>query len=469
MSLLAKVFFPTLARRERQGLAGGLGLLIGGALLVSGVFHGLVTTNFESQAHDGYLQLARSLAQGQGYRFSENGPLVLFRPPAYVALLLPMVLMPAAWQPVLVILLNSVLFWGAGCLVYLVTRDLFSPAVARLAVLLLWCNGNILWCLKNPMSWILQIFAMAALAYAFWRVARSAQPAVSALGLGAVAGAAILTHGAFLVIFAVLAASTGLGIAWSKAWGKIIPWGLACAMAGLIVLPWTWRNYVVSGRFIPVVEGAGQAYFMGNAIAGLPPLDPATPPPPHLFIYSDDIAALEMAGLDKSLASGCLYGGYPGVDTEQKLDRAMLQDLRRQPLWLIPKFIYNGLQLFFPALHYVWRSPVYRPASPISTIVLYDWAISLWNLAGWIFAGWGWRSLASRNQRLGYLGLLGGIAAYMVPYMLLSSASIHAAYTFPAYALLMPLTAVGLEQLVGRRRSAGAASSMMSGSNARPG
>jgi len=458
MSIIAKMFFPTLEPKERRMLACALGVIIVVALVVSLALHGMVRTNFDNPAHDGYLQLARSLVAGHGYRFSSDGTPVLFRPPAYVLLLLPVVLFPESWQPALVIVLNSGLFWGAGCLMYGLARGVYSSPVAKIAVLLLWLNGSILWCLKNPMSWILQIFCMAALAYSFWRASRANFSAKSALGLGAVAGLSILSHGAYLIVIVVAAAGVAAWIGWAKAWRNLVSFALACAMAALVVLPWTWRNYLVSGRFIPVVEGAGHAYFLGNAIAGLPPLNPSITPTPHPFFYSDDVVALEMAGLDKNLIKTSNYGGFPESDTEQRLDQAMMQDMRRAPLHLLPKFIYNGLQMFFPGIHYLWKSPVYQAATPRTATFWYDWAITLGNGAFWIFAVLGWRNLASSIQQTAARLLLFGIAAYMIPYLLLSSASVHAAYAFPTYVLLMPLSALGLQQVFFRRRQTPTAS-----------
>jgi len=131
----------------------------------------------------------------------------------------------------------------------------------------------------------------------------------------------MLTHGVFLIAFAVMAVGTASGIAWMRAWSKVVPLLAACGMAAVIVLPWTWRNYEVSGRFIPVVEGAGQSYFIGNAAAGMAPLDPAITPRPHRFTYTDIGAALEMAGLDEGLAAGAKYGGFSRIGYGTKTGR----------------------------------------------------------------------------------------------------------------------------------------------------
>lgn len=450
--MTSPAFLPVLPRREWLGLAGGLGFLIGVALLMGVVFQGMTLTGFDSQEHDGYIQLARSLAQGHGYRFAENGPLVMFRPPAYVALLVPIAMGPAAWQPVLVILLNCLLLWGAGCFMYVLVRAIFSPLAAKIAVVLLWVNWSVLWCLKNPTTWILQMFVIAGVMYWAWRAFRAKGSTGFGVVLGVFAGGAMLTHGVFCIAFAVMAAGTAAVIVWTRAWSKVFPFMAAGGMAAVIVLPWTWRNYEVSGRFVPVVEGAGQSYFLGNAVAGMAPLDPAITPIPHRFTYTDIGAALEMAGLDKSLAAGFKYGGFPGVDTERKLDEAMARDMHRNPLHLIPKAIFNTVQMFFPIVHFVWRAPVYQVPTPVSLRVLYDGFITLCNVVCWIGAGWGWGGLSSLAQRRGYLLLLGGIMAYVMVYMPLSSASIHAGYAFPAYVLLMPLTALGVERVVMRLR-----------------
>jgi hypothetical protein len=443
--------FPSLPSRERNGLQLSLGLLVGGALIFNVIFHGMMITAFDSAGHDGYVQLARSLIHGQGYRFQAGGPLVVYRPPGYVALLLPIVLFPVSWQPALVIMLNAVLLWGAGCYMYLLAREIFSPTTAKIAVCLLWLNFSILWALKNPMSWVLEMTAMAAMAYWAWRAWRS-HLLRDALALGLCSGLGILSHGVFLLMALLILFCAAVWVVWKKAWAKIPPLALTAVVAAVVVLPWTWRNYLATGKFIPVVVGAGHAYFMGNAITGLPPLNPAIAPKPHVFIYSDDLAALQMAGLDADLMRGTDFGGFPNNDADAQLDLAMAKDLRREPLELIPKSIYNAGQMFFPSIHFLWRSPAYQVATPVSVVVLYDALISFWNLLLWSFAVGGWWNLSTRPQRIGYLIYLGGMAAYALPYLPLTTASNHAAYTFPAYVFLMPLAALGLHGFFCRRR-----------------
>jgi 4-amino-4-deoxy-L-arabinose transferase-like glycosyltransferase len=449
MSKFLQVLFPNLEPGERRWLGYGLGLLVATALMVSAFLHGVIITAFDSPGHDGYIQLARSVVHGHGYRFAESSPLVLYRPPGYVALLLPIALFPAGWQPALVIVLNAVLLWGAGCFMYLSAREVFSAKVAKIAVLLLWLNPSVLWCLKNPMSWILEMLAMAALVYWARRTWQSNNWRAAAV-LGAVAGGALLSHGVFLLVVAIPALLAAGWMGWTRKWSKAAPLAVALAVTALVVLPWTLRNYFASGRFIPVVVGAGHAYFTGNAIAGQTPLDPAIRPTPHAFVYSDDLAALQMAGLDAGLMKGADFGGFPNNNADDQFDEAMARDLRREPLQLIPKSLYNALQMYFPSTHFVWRSPVYQTATPISAAVLYDGLISLWNLLLWILAVQGWRGSPASAQRQGVLIFLGGLAAYTLPYLPLCSTVNHAGYTFPAYVLLFPLAALGLERIMAR-------------------
>jgi len=144
----------------------------------------------------------------------------------------------------------------------------------------------------------------------------------------------------------------------------------------------------------------------------------------------------------------------------------MAQDMHQRPLQLIPKAIFNTVQMFFPIVHFVWRAPVYQVPTPVSLRVLYDGFITLCNLVLWIGAAWGWGGLTSPAQRHGYLLLLGGIAAYVMVYMPLSSASIHAGYAFPAYVLLTPLTALGVERVIARMRESRTRSEAVAQGNA---
>ena len=55
-----------------------------------------LNVEFTGPRHDGYVEIATMLVQGEGFRFEPGGPPVMHRPPLYPVLLMPFVGLPAA-------------------------------------------------------------------------------------------------------------------------------------------------------------------------------------------------------------------------------------------------------------------------------------------------------------------------------------------------------------------------------------
>ena len=75
--------------------------------------------------------------------------------------------------------------------------------------------------------------------------------------IGLVFGAGILARTEYLMLGGAIVAA---GYFIHRSWKRV---ALSCLLAGLVIAPWTARNFVVMGSFIPVTDSAAYALFKG--------------------------------------------------------------------------------------------------------------------------------------------------------------------------------------------------------------
>lgn len=95
--------------------------------------------------NDGYIQLARSLAAGDGYVFEKDGPPVFHRPPMYPLLLVPVALFPENLQRYIIIIPQSILVGLIGMMIFKIAGQLYNQNVAKIALLLFLVNPWVYW------------------------------------------------------------------------------------------------------------------------------------------------------------------------------------------------------------------------------------------------------------------------------------------------------------------------------------
>ncbi|HJT77374.1 MAG TPA: hypothetical protein VJ739_09260 [Gemmataceae bacterium] len=196
--------------------------------------------------------IARSLAAGKGFASpfpTATGP-TAWMPPAF-----PAVLAALLWASggstdavmVAVVFLQAAVLIGTGLLVLALAGQTTRRPRAWLAVglFLVGLLGFFRWCFQMTQDWWLVLLALDLLTVGlcWWRpLGGTKAAAVWGLfgGLGALVNPAVgLTWG----LLSVLAG-------WRhRAWSRL---ALAGLVAGLTLLPWTVRNYLVFGRLIPV-------------------------------------------------------------------------------------------------------------------------------------------------------------------------------------------------------------------------
>jgi 4-amino-4-deoxy-L-arabinose transferase-like glycosyltransferase len=199
----------------------------------------------------GYMQLARNVAAGRGFSFDGVTP-ATYRPPLFSWLL-------AGWCAALGSTSLETMVAFQICVqslcapaTYLLVRSAessegFAVAAGIFVAIYPFIFTNVGLILQEPTQML--ITAVLGLAVIAWY----RQPrAWRAAAVGLLAGLGALAKAPFLLLATILV------LVWVSAPGfrRRLPFAqvvLACAIAALVVLPWTWRNYrVTGGRWVPI-------------------------------------------------------------------------------------------------------------------------------------------------------------------------------------------------------------------------
>jgi hypothetical protein len=211
---------------------------------------------------DAYGALAHRIWQGDGFAFEPHAPPTLHRGPAYPAFVAAALAVSNGWFPGSLWVAQSLLHGvTAGIACYLASK-LWGRAAGVVAGVGCAVGPALLWYV--PRIWsetllaflCLSLFALLVGSQSGWTTSRS-------LCLGAIVGTLSLTKGVFLPLILL----TPL-LVWLThrrvGFRRVLPTPL---VAVLIVLPWTIRNYAVSGAFVPVEVGVFFNVRAGNILA----------------------------------------------------------------------------------------------------------------------------------------------------------------------------------------------------------
>jgi hypothetical protein len=377
--------------------------------------------------NDGYIQLARSLVAGFGYVFEKGGPAVFHRPPLYPFFLVPVALFPEFMQRYVIVIPQSILVGFIGMMTFKIASRLYNRAVAAVALLLFLVNPWVYWNAKNPMTPILQTFLYLIFAYfiaveLFDRTKFKTLPA--GLIIGAAGAALALTHAAMLplVCLFLLALFVAAVVRNKK---RIITSLVAGVVAICLIAPWTYRNYVVFHRFIPIAGGSGLAYFNGNIHwAGIEP-EPRRPAESYID------ASLRVLGMEGTEQTRTHWKGFKDVRDEDLADEKMAEHIKNHPALFAKKIVLNAIEYYFPVLT--------RPFLVIKRVAAEQYVLTVFHMVLWITAIVG---LCCRRDK-GLL-LLIGIIFYSVWYFPFATFIGHSLYTLGTIPFLCILSAVGI-------------------------
>jgi 4-amino-4-deoxy-L-arabinose transferase-like glycosyltransferase len=208
--------------------------------------------------------MGKSLARGQG--FLPFGVLIQRRAPLYPLLIGG--LYKAFGERPLVVQLAQCLFFALTCvLVYDLGRRLFNRRTGLIAGVV--CAVHPLM-LRYVADFHLETFFTFLLTLTVWLTVRFKERPSIARGaqVGLAAGLASLTKAVALLYPPLFAAGVLVTAVMARRRGRVVqlPWMplvvLAVVMA-LVITPWTIRNYVASGHFVPISSGTSDAILRG--------------------------------------------------------------------------------------------------------------------------------------------------------------------------------------------------------------
>jgi hypothetical protein len=384
--------------------------------------------------HDGYIQLARSLAAGYGYVFEKGGPPVFHRPPLYPIFLVPVALFPEYLQRYVLVVVQSILVGFIGMMIFRIARQLYNQNVAIVALLLFLVNPWVYWNAKNPMTPVLQAFLYLIFVYVasielldILGLLQNKQRSgllFRGLVIGVVGAALMLTHAAMLAVVFVFILILFVAVLFRNT-RHLLTALIAVIVAVGFIAPWTCRNWAVFGRFIPVAGGGGLAYFNGNVHWDFIEQQPQRPGEKYID------ASLRIIGIEGTEQTHTHWKGFINIKDEELANRKMAEHIRNDPALFVKTVILNVIEYYFPAF--------VKPFLAIKTVTAEQWALSIFHLFYWLAAVIGilycWRK--------GLL-LLAGIFLYAVWYFPFATSIGHSLYAFGTIPLLCIISAAGI-------------------------
>jgi len=376
--------------------------------------------------YDGYLALADNVLRHGTLAFVGNGPPTIYRAPAYPAALAgTLLLIP---DPVAATLVLNCIASALTCVVVgMLAVRLYGPGVSvwfLLPVALF--PASFLYCCR-PLSDVFLGLTLTLYLYAL--VLLAAQPTL---------GRALFVGMAFAVT--ALTKSTGLPLALVAVLYALFrrpsmlrPLLASLCLSALLIAPWSWRNYRVTGRWIPITGGAGFNLLVGNFMVE------SGEDPGRSFRYGLARAAEHVRDEYHLAVPESLSKGQGWWDVAPELDDAYGRAAVRMWLsdpWLLPrKVIVNAFRFFFFA-----SGPWPR------------WALNAaLNLATLVLAGVSLAGLVRRGSRTAEL-LIVMLAAYVVVYALII---VHTQrFAMPILMVLLPCAVVPIARWVKRGVSA---------------
>jgi len=380
--------------------------------------------------NDGYIQLARSLVAGDGYVFEKGGSPVFHRPPMYPLFLVPVAMFPENLQRYIIVIPQSILVGFIGMMIFKIARQLYNQNIASIALLFFLVNPWVYWNAKNPMTAILQTFLYLLFSYlaAMELFDKFKFPQLlSAIFIGVSGAALVLAHAAMLpVVFVVMLIAFAAAVKRNK---RILTPIYAGVLMLCLITPWTYRNWMVFQRFIPVSGGGGLAYFNGNVhwdfIESQPQQKGET--------YID--ASLRILDIDGNEATITHWKGFKDIRNEEIANAKMTKDIKTRPILFVKKVVLNAIEYYFPILTHSFLALKAKSMEQI--------ALTIFHLGLWICAAFS----IYYNRKAGLL-LSAAIIFYAVWYFPFATFIGHSLYTLGTIPFLSILAAAGFKCLL---------------------
>ncbi|MFZ5433448.1 MAG: glycosyltransferase family 39 protein, partial [Calditrichota bacterium] len=258
----------SLSRQTRTWLF----LLMGGALIAR-----LAVTLFFADNHTlyyEYMEIARNILDGHGYSWKDayTQPLQVtsFLPPLYVFWCLFFIWLSSA--NFLPMYIAQAVVAATGCIpAYLVGKRFFTHQVGLIFATFYAIYPEFVYLHSRPVSEFLYVVLALWLLYGYTLLRdddpKSRTSFRRSLWLGLLFGVTILVKEGATVLLTVIALSLLIA---KRPRATVLRRSVVpmVAVAVLVVLPWTIRNYVAQGKFIPIRTGFGYTLWVGNHPGG---------------------------------------------------------------------------------------------------------------------------------------------------------------------------------------------------------
>lgn len=405
------------------------GAAVFGVAFLAGLFVVLVLFKLQHQVEqdiDPYFfgKMGQSIAHGHG--FEGFGSLIKRRAPLY-----PLTIggLYAAFgeHTTVVLVVQSAMFAATATLAFDIARRLFNLRTGVIAGLL---------CAMQPMLLryvpTLHLETQLTLLYTLvlWLMVRFRKQPTLLNGalVGVVAGGATLTKAVVLLL--PVAFVVGLLLERRSATRDSrpvtrAPWRALFALfavMGLTILPWTIRNYQVTGHFVPVSSGTSDAFLRGFIFSETKYITLSQPP------YTDAENASNAYFNQLAADAGTVWEA-DDYETDQILNKEAKRRLIHEPGPVARKTIV-GLFTFW-----------YQLTSFKNSLLALTLAVG-----GWVLAFVGWRRARSE-------GISTWVVFTAILYLNLVLAPLLALgrYSVPVIPALMVMAAYGIDTLLGRR------------------
>jgi 4-amino-4-deoxy-L-arabinose transferase-like glycosyltransferase len=405
-------------------------LIVFGAAFAVALFMVLVVWRAQTviaQTNDLYkfAQLGYNIAKGLGLRYTD-GPLTIRRAPLYPASIAALYLVFGA-KPIVIQIFQCFLAAGTSLLCFEIGRRVFKLHVGFLAAAMVALHPMVLRYVPDIQVECLLTFLYTLTVYRSVRLVEE-ESLANGFWLGVSAACAAMVKGVALPYPALFLVAYLLYRRFAKSEQNIerrspLPgWKPMAAMLiamGLVILPWTYRNYeVTGGRFVLISGNAAGEFLRGYVFAQ-----------PRYFLLRDtpyETGENEANQMQTDLfRKQGLVWERDEAETEKVHNVAAKAKLRSDPMAFVRKFVI-GFFMFW-----------YVVTTRTNSLFVGGMA-----LIAWVLAGFGW----VRNRHSGYHFwlLLLPIASLNLIYAAVLALG---RYSAPCIPTLMVLAALGVETI----------------------
>ncbi len=238
-----------------------------GAILLSLIFSFLIFPKIQDPLRlnpdpDRNGELARNIYTGNGYVYEGSSFPAIDRGPVYPYVLAGLFFVTGGYH-VETVQIFQVLIHGLTCLlIFFLAQKIFTRRIAIIAQVLCALHPMLIW--YTARIWIETLHTFLIIVAAFAIVLFIERLTLKrAIGAGLALGIAVLTKS--ILMFFPFVVGGYVVLTWKRESFK--PVAVFLIVFFLTVTPWTIRNYVVTGAFVPVHTSLGLNLIQGDAIA----------------------------------------------------------------------------------------------------------------------------------------------------------------------------------------------------------